>query len=189
MEAKQNPGARPNYLRKRLNLWLQSESAWLNLDDWDACRPSTPFTLDDLIGQGWDFYGALDLASKVDLNSFAALFHRGGRYRLLSWYWMPKEAALARALKEPKFQPWIMERDDGGPAGVDHADARRHRRLRLHRGGGRRRRHARAMIKLPPTRGTSPRWACTCATSTGLRSRSSARAWPASTIPAASSSG
>jgi phage terminase large subunit-like protein len=113
--AKENPSARPNYLRKRLNLWLQAETAWLNVDQWDACRATIPYTLDDLVDQGWECWGAMDLAAKIDLNSLALLFRRDNKYRLLIEYWMPKERAIERARKEPMFTPWIDQARPGGP--------------------------------------------------------------------------
>jgi phage terminase large subunit-like protein len=104
--AKQFKGFRAEFFHKHLNLRTQSSSSWLDIGQWDACRES--FTLEDV--NGWECWGAMDLAAKIDLTCFAMLFRNDGRYRVMPWFWMPEEAAADRRQKDKFWGPWI----DGG---------------------------------------------------------------------------
>jgi len=104
--AKLLPSARNAFLRLHLNIWTQTETAWLDLDKWDACRGAVD--LDQL--KGCECWGGLDLASKLDLTAFALVFRKAGNYYLKEWFWMPEESAKERRRKEPFWGPWF---DDG----------------------------------------------------------------------------
>jgi phage terminase large subunit-like protein len=122
--AKQFSSARNEFFRKHLNLWTQADTAWLDLERWDACRK--PFTLDDVAG--WECWGAMDLAAKVDLTALVLLFRKDGRYRLLPWFWMPETAASDRRQKDPVWGGWLdaglIETTPGDITDYDFIEAR-----------------------------------------------------------------
>lgn len=60
-------GEENNFKTKRLNIWCEVETTWLNMESWDKAE-STPFEID-----GRDWYCGLDLASTDDLCAFVAV--------------------------------------------------------------------------------------------------------------------
>ena len=81
--ARQNPSARAAFLTKMLNVWVSADSAYYDLDDFDACvdagRP------DGYVGQ--PAYAGLDLASKLDLACAAYVIpeERDGVTHYTAW--------------------------------------------------------------------------------------------------------
>lgn len=72
-KAKESPASMNNFLTKRLNIWCNAETAWMNMQEWDACGDATL--------KEKDFYGdmlwaGVDLASKIDMNCVASLYKR-----------------------------------------------------------------------------------------------------------------
>jgi phage terminase large subunit-like protein len=72
-KAEAMPSALNNFLTKRLNVWVNGESAWMDMRTWD--RGSDPNLRDNLA----EFYGAkawigLDLAQKKDFAALALVF-------------------------------------------------------------------------------------------------------------------
>lgn len=91
------PSARPNFLTKRLDVWVRSDHQWMDLLAWQ--RGADPgLRLDDFRGEPCHL--GLDLASKVDINSLVRVFRRelGGQphYYLFATHWLP-QAALEKS--------------------------------------------------------------------------------------------
>lgn len=107
--AKNQPAARNAFLTKRLNVWTEAETLWLNLAKWNACGEAfDPATL-----KGRRCFGGLDLSSKIDLTSFVLAFppDDGDKFwRLLPFFWIPEETAAARE-KEDRvaYRQWKDE--------------------------------------------------------------------------------
>lgn len=72
-KAQETPSAQPNFLTKRLNVWVNADSAWMDMRRWDACGDRT-LSIDDFAGE--PCYVAADLASNIDIAAIAYLFHR-----------------------------------------------------------------------------------------------------------------
>jgi phage terminase large subunit-like protein len=86
-EAQHMP-ARENVFRQLyLNQWCDSSVRWIASEAWDACRED--FDMGDLDGQ--ECYAALDLAYRSDFAALVLLFPRDGEYRLLPFFWLPRE--------------------------------------------------------------------------------------------------
>lgn len=72
-KAMQLPSAQPNFLTKRLNVWVNADSAWMDMRAWDRGADSSlklaDFTQDPCVV-------ALDLSSKSDIAASVALFRR-----------------------------------------------------------------------------------------------------------------
>lgn len=72
-KAKSMASAQNNFLTKRLNVWVNADSAWMEMRAWEACR-DTSLKLADFKGQPCII--AHDLASKVDIAAKIYLFWR-----------------------------------------------------------------------------------------------------------------
>ena len=64
----QNP-----FLTKRLNVWVNADSAWLNMVDWEKCANPK---LNEADFKSEECFGAVDLASKIDIAAFIRLYRR-----------------------------------------------------------------------------------------------------------------
>ena len=71
--AMQMPSAANNFLTKHLNVWVNSDSSWMDMRAWDRCA-DPDLSLDDFAGQPC-FIG-LDLASKIDLAAKCYVFRK-----------------------------------------------------------------------------------------------------------------
>lgn len=89
-EAMNKPSALNNFLTKRLNVWVNADSAWMDMRAWDACA-DTSIREEDFLGE--ECIAALDLASKVDIAAEAKLFQRAGKYYAFLRYYLPESAA------------------------------------------------------------------------------------------------
>lgn len=72
-KAQEMPSALPNFLTKRLNVWVNADSNWMDMRAWDRCGDQR-LTFDQFYGE--PCVGGLDLASKVDIASYMRLFWR-----------------------------------------------------------------------------------------------------------------
>ena len=66
--------AQNNFKTKRLNFWVNAETAWLNMVDWQECA-NYDLKLDDFLGR--DCFIGVDLASKIDLGRRRTSFSQG----------------------------------------------------------------------------------------------------------------
>lgn len=87
-KAAQLASAQPNFLTKRLNVWVNADSAWMNMVAWHKAS-NRQMTIDDFIG--WDCFLGFDLSSKVDITSIAIIFRRDGQYRLFGRHYLPED--------------------------------------------------------------------------------------------------
>lgn len=83
------PSALNGFLTKRLNVWVNADSAWMDMRSWDACADTS------LREEDWadaELYGGLDLASKVDIAANIRLYRRGNEYAVFGSYYLPERA-------------------------------------------------------------------------------------------------
>lgn len=88
-EAMNKPSAQNNFLTKRLNVWVNADSAWMDMRAWDRCA-NPALRIEDFDGQ--DCIAAFDLASKVDIAAKIRLFKRNGKYAVFGSYYLPEHA-------------------------------------------------------------------------------------------------
>ena len=89
------------FKRYHLNDWpIGGLDAWLDKDDWKACLAK--YTAEELKGPCW---AGLDLSKSRDSTSLQLVFRHGDKFRLLSYFWMPKESAIERRAEVDWF-PW-----------------------------------------------------------------------------------
>jgi phage terminase large subunit-like protein len=86
--------ARANFLTKRLNVWVNAATAWMDMRKWDACGDPA-LEIDQFVGE--KCFVSLDLASKVDVAAKVNLFEKmvdsqRHFYAFGTWY-VPADAA------------------------------------------------------------------------------------------------
>lgn len=77
-----------NFLTKRLNVWVNANTAWMNMRAWDKCADPT-LSLDMFKGQPCRM--AFDLASKIDLAARGQLFSHEGHYYFFLKSYLPED--------------------------------------------------------------------------------------------------
>jgi len=69
------PSALNNFLTKRLNVWVNGESPWMDMRAWERCADPT-MQISDFAGERC--WMGLDLAQKKDFAALVLVFQRGG---------------------------------------------------------------------------------------------------------------
>jgi phage terminase large subunit-like protein len=90
--AKVQSAALNEFLTKRLNVWVNADSAWMNMLQWDACADRS-LKEEDFLGEPCII--GLDAAFKKDLFAKVKLFRRGDDVYAFGRYYMP-QALLER---------------------------------------------------------------------------------------------
>lgn len=90
--AKRQPSELPNFLTKRLNIWLRGGSMWLSAEAWADCG-DTEASLDDFKGESC--WIGLDLAEKSDIAVLCVVFKRGRQYYLFFKCYLNEDQAHA----------------------------------------------------------------------------------------------
>ena len=90
--------ARPNFLTKRLNVWVNAASAWMDMRRWDECADPN-LSPDQFIDCKCVI--ALDLASKKDIADKVLIFERNenglDHYYAFASHYLPEDAAQEEA--------------------------------------------------------------------------------------------
>lgn len=89
-KAREMAAAQNNFLAKHLNVWVNSDVAWMDMAAWDRCADPE---LDEL-----DFVGdrscvAADLATKTDIAPLVSLYERDGHYYCFARHYLNEDAA------------------------------------------------------------------------------------------------
>lgn len=88
-KAMQMASAQNNFLTKHLNVWVNADTAWMDMRAWDACADES-LAPEDFAGE--DCILGLDLASKVDIADKVRMFKRGGVYYFFAEHYLPERA-------------------------------------------------------------------------------------------------
>lgn len=72
-KAEESPSSMNTFLTKRLNIWCNAETAWMNMQDWDRCAD---VSLNESDFVACDLWAGIDLASKIDMNCIANLYKK-----------------------------------------------------------------------------------------------------------------
>lgn len=102
-KARGSAAALATFLTKRLNVWLNADSAWMNMLRWDGCADPT-LRLDDFAGAPCVL--ALDAAFKKDLFAAVKVFERGGTYYAFGRYYLPE--AIVQADGNEHLAAWAQ---------------------------------------------------------------------------------
>lgn len=109
-EAAKTPTSLSSFMRYSFNIWATGTQPWLRISDWQACRSGhTPEYL-----EGQECWGAMDLASILDMASVSACFREIVDkdhiiYKLLTWFFMPEATAEQRQ----EFAPYLQWAENG----------------------------------------------------------------------------
>lgn len=88
-KARQMTSAQPPFLTKRLNIWVNADSAWMDMRMWEK-NGQPDLTLEDFAGKPCII--GLDLASKVDIAAVSYLFKDDQNYYVFGKYYLPEQA-------------------------------------------------------------------------------------------------
>ena len=97
------PSALGNFLTKRLNVWLNEGSAWMDMRAWEKCGDAA-LTLEDFYGERC--WIGMDLAEKNDFAALVLVFRRGD-----DWYVFTKLYLNEHAVAESgnaHLQGWAL---------------------------------------------------------------------------------
>lgn len=86
-KAKVTPSDVANFKVKHLDCWISESKAYFDLNCWDRCE-DPKLKLEDFYKE--KCYVGIDLASKVDLTSFALLFRKDGIYYYFDKTYIPE---------------------------------------------------------------------------------------------------
>lgn len=88
LEAKESPAKLNSFLRYRLNRWVQTADAWLNIDTWDHGAAE----IDPAALAGRPCYAGLDLSATDDTTALVLLFPEpDGSITALPWFFLPAD--------------------------------------------------------------------------------------------------
>lgn len=89
-KAMQMASAQPNFLTKRLDIWVNADSAWMDMRAWERAGA----TIEEILKEcaDWDCFIGLDLANKRDITAMVAGFRRGKQWRMIGRYYLPEDA-------------------------------------------------------------------------------------------------
>ena len=104
-QAEESPSAETNFKTKRLNVWCNTNSAWLSMSAWDANKINRPPIS---YWKGKPCYIGLDLASVNDFACVAYLFQENGvLYPYISSY-LPMDTILDKSgAMGFKYREWM----------------------------------------------------------------------------------
>lgn len=103
-KAQQMPSAQNNFLTKRLNVWVNADTSWMEMRSWDRCSDHD-LTLEDF--EGCRCMAALDLASKVDIAALVLLFEKEGHYYAFGKYYLPEDTIETSG--NSQYQGWVND--------------------------------------------------------------------------------
>lgn len=103
--------ARGNFLTKRLNVWVNADTAWMDMRKWDACADTS---LDMTKFEGEKCWVGMDLAEKSDLAAIVVVFWRDGKFYVFPRLYL-NDAAIEGG-ENSQYEGW---RDDGHLIGND----------------------------------------------------------------------
>jgi phage terminase large subunit-like protein len=106
-KAMHTPSALHPFFTKHLNVWVNAETAWMDMRAWERCA-DPDLQLEDFAGE--PCYIGLDLASKVDIAAKVYLFRRliedKTHYYLFLKSYLPEEAAENN--KNSQYYGWAQ---------------------------------------------------------------------------------
>ena len=100
-QAQSMPSALSNFLTKRLNVWVNADSAWMDMQAWDACADPA-MRIEDF--EGDECIESLDLAERKDITAKIRIFTRDDHVYVFGDYWLP-ELAIETSTNS-QYQGW-----------------------------------------------------------------------------------
>lgn len=102
-KAMQLPSAVNNFLTKRLNVWVNADTAWMDMQLWEKCIDRT-LTMD--MFRGKQCYVGIDLASKIDLAPVVYVFPgEDGNFTVFCKSYLPEDAVESSS--NSQYTGWV----------------------------------------------------------------------------------
>lgn len=92
-KASEMPAARNNFLTKHLNVWVNAETAWLDMARWEKLPKRG--SIDHL--KTLPCYIGLDLANKLDVAAVVAAFPDGNEIHFICKFYLPENTIYAKS--------------------------------------------------------------------------------------------
>ncbi|AHM56401.1 putative terminase large subunit 2 [Peptoclostridium acidaminophilum DSM 3953] len=109
-KAKEIPAAQNNFFCKHLNMWVNQETRWVNMQKYKVCEEANAdFDINQL--EGADCYCGIDLSTTTDITSVNLEFPLAdGKYAWINHSFIPEDAVREkeRTDKVP-YSAWIRE--------------------------------------------------------------------------------
>lgn len=96
--------AQPNFLTKHLNVWVNADSAWMDMRKWDAAGDSA-LQMEDFAGA--EAWVGVDLASKKDLAALRVLIRHEGKKYTFGKFYLPEEAVEEST--NSQYDGWVLD--------------------------------------------------------------------------------
>jgi len=101
-KAKRMPSQRNRIICKRLNIWTNAESRWMDMKHWDE---SAGYDMNDFEEikeelEGEPCYAGLDLSSKIDITAYVKVFPRENNYIVIPEFFIPKDTIQKRSKED-----------------------------------------------------------------------------------------
>jgi phage terminase large subunit-like protein len=104
-KAMEMPSATNNFLTKHLNVWVNADTAWMDMRKWDKAA-NDQITLEDF--EGYKAWLAIDLASKTDIASIAAIIEIEDHKKVaIVFNFLPEDAAEDG--RNSQYGGWVIE--------------------------------------------------------------------------------
>lgn len=107
--AVEDPSLMPNFLRYRLNQWVQTVDLWMRMDRWKECGGDGAARPWDIGAQWW---GGMDLSSKIDITAWVLLWfdEERGKWCCRGHYFMPADNIRKAELRDrAPYSQWAKE--------------------------------------------------------------------------------
>ena len=108
--AKAVPAYESAFRRLHLCQWVNQETRFLPIDQWDACSGQvTVRELEDAC-EGRICYAGLDLSSTQDMTALVLVFPRDGTFDVLARFWLPEEDLRRRGERDRvPYEVWARQ--------------------------------------------------------------------------------
>ncbi|MCK8826397.1 terminase large subunit [Natroniella acetigena] len=111
-KAKRMPAQRNRIICKRLNIWTNAESRWMNMRHWDE---SAGYDIEEIERikkelEGEYCYAGLDLSSKIDITAYVKVFPREDNVIVIPEFFVPKDRIQERTREDGvPYDAWARQ--------------------------------------------------------------------------------
>ena len=109
-KVKQRPARLNNFLRFRLNIWVNQLSRWIDMTAWDDCKGK----IDPGVLIGRECFAGLDTSTKIDLTALVLAFppeDDGDKWEIICKTYCPDDTIMRRSQEDRV--PYNLWRDAG----------------------------------------------------------------------------
>ena len=100
------PSYQNTFKRLMLNIWTDSETAWIGAKEWELCQGEVD--LQKLKNK--ECYVGLDLASTRDISALVLLFKEDEKFIIVPYFFIPEENAKKRSERDKvDYVTWIRD--------------------------------------------------------------------------------